>query len=59
MTHQKKGFTIVCNKTNIKIPDPGNAKKHCQSFLREKHKTSKTIKDNYLRTKIYRNPKHY
>ena len=34
------------------MPDPRNAKKHYQSFIRKKkHKTNKTIKINYSVTK--------
>ena len=37
------------------IADPSNAKENCNShFKGKKHKTSKTIKNNYSVTKFYR-----
>ena len=45
----KKWFTIFCIEINHKIIDPCNAKEHYKSFITKENKTSKTIKNNYLK----------
>ena len=50
----KKDLLLLANKLIEKTPDPRNAKKHYQSFIRKTpHKINKTIKDNYLSTKNF------
>ena len=36
MKRQKKRSTIACNKINIKKPDPSNAKKYHNFYLKRK-----------------------
>ena len=47
MKHQKKGFTIVCNQINRKLPDPSNTNDYYICCLMKKNrksvKGSKTI----------------
>ena len=55
---KRKDLLLLANKLIEKIPDPCNAKEHYQSFLKkEKQKISKTIRNNYLSTKIVCKPK--
>ena len=49
MKRLKKRF-VVANKLIEKIPDPGNAKELSIIYKKVKHKTSKTIRNNYLST---------
>ena len=49
--HQKKNLQFFATKLTEKIPDPHNNKEHYQSFVRNKHKISKTIKHSYSATK--------
>ena len=45
----KKDLLLLANKSIKNIPDPYNVKQHYQ----EKQKVSKTIRNNYLSTKIF------
>ena len=52
MKRLKKRFVVACKQINRKkIPDPGNAKELSIIYKKVKHKTSKTIRNNYLSTK--------
>ena len=47
-----KDLSLLANNLMEKLHDPRNAKEHYQLFIRKnKHKISKTIKNNYLPTK--------
>ena len=53
----KKDLLLLANKLMKKIPDPHNAKKHYQSFIRKKNKkTSKTIRKFTNQPKTFENP---
>ena len=49
----RKRFDIACTEINRKRADPNNVKEYYYSYLK-KHKTSKTIKNNFSATKIHR-----
>ena len=50
---KKKDLMLLANKLMENILEQHNAKEHHQSFIRKKHKVSKTIKSNYLSTKNF------
>ena len=54
----KKDLLLLANKLIEKIPDPHNAKKHYQSFIRKKQqqKTSKTIRKFTYQPKTFEKP---
>ena len=54
----KKDLLLLARELTEKIPDPRNAKEHWHSFINtEKHKISKTIRNNYLSLpKTFENP---
>ena len=54
MKHQKKNLQLFATKLIEKIPDSHNAKKHHQSFLREKN--TKPVKQSKI---IIQQPKTF
>ena len=53
----KKDLLLLANKLIEKIPDPHNAKEHCQSFIRKKN--TKSVKQSEIITyqpKTFENP---
>ena len=54
MFERKKIFLLLEKKLKEKIPDPRNAKRRHQSFIKkEKHKTSKRTKNSYSVTEKF------
>ena len=57
MKHQKKDLDFFVTKLTEKMPDPRNAKKHYQSFLRKKN--TKPVEQSKIITqqpKTFKNP---
>ena len=57
MKHQKKDLDFFVTKLTEKMPDPRNAKKHYQSFLRKKN--TKSVEQSKIITqepKTFKNP---
>ena len=51
---KRQNLLLLTNKLIEKVHDSRNAKEHYQSFIKKKNKKiSKTIRNNYLLTKIF------
>ena len=50
---KRKDLLFLATKLTEKTPDPRNAKKQYQSFIRKKNKINKAIKNNYSATKNF------
>ena len=56
-----KALLLIANKLAKKARDPRNAKGHYESLKKPKkpQKINKTIRNNYLSTKIFCKPKYH